>query len=171
MLGFVGALFTMMLGRIPQQDVFQRVVSAKAEKIARRRGARRRHVLLFAFIPMFLAYAATLIDPAMVAPLLASQEKRASQQILPQLILGRAVLRAGDVLRRPAVGHQELRVGDAAGAVCDVRGEHPEARVQERHRCEPAEDDGSSCLLPDAGHALLVGSNLPIYSWSRTRTR
>jgi Na+/proline symporter len=39
---------------------------------------------------MFLAYAATLIDPQMVAPLLASDEKRASQQILPQLILNHA---------------------------------------------------------------------------------
>ena len=91
MLGFVGALFTMMLGSIPQQDVFQRVASAKNEKIAGRASVLGGVMYFcFAFIPMFLAYAATLIDPAMVAPLLASEEKRATQQILPQLILGHA---------------------------------------------------------------------------------
>ena len=90
-LGFVGALFTMMLGSVPQQDVFQRVASAKTEKIAGRASVLGGVMYFcFAFIPMFLAYAATLIDPQMVAPLLASDEKRASQQILPQLILGHA---------------------------------------------------------------------------------
>ncbi|MDO8412839.1 MAG: sodium:solute symporter family protein, partial [Gallionellaceae bacterium] len=66
-LAFVGAAVTMMLGSIPQQDVFQRVMSAKTEKIAVR-GAVLGGVLyfLFAFIPMFLAYSATLIDPKMV---------------------------------------------------------------------------------------------------------
>ncbi|PIU17304.1 MAG: sodium:solute symporter, partial [Gallionellales bacterium CG08_land_8_20_14_0_20_59_87] len=61
---FVGAAVTMMLGSIPQQDVFQRITSAKSEKIAVR-GAVAGGVLYFAFafIPMFLAYAAMLIDP------------------------------------------------------------------------------------------------------------
>ncbi|MEO8936713.1 MAG: sodium:solute symporter family protein [Burkholderiaceae bacterium] len=91
MLGFVGALFTMMLGSIPQQDVFQRVASAKNEKIAGRASVLGGVMYFcFAFIPMFLAYAATLIDPAMVQPLLDSDEKRATQQILPQLILHHA---------------------------------------------------------------------------------
>jgi Na+/proline symporter len=90
-LGFVGALVTMMLGSIPQQDVFQRVASAKNEKIAGRASVLGGVMYFcFAFIPMFLAYAATLIDPQMVAPLLASDETRASQQILPQLILNHA---------------------------------------------------------------------------------
>ena len=91
MLGFVGALFTMMLGSVPQQDVFQRVASAKNEKTAGRASVLGGVMyFFFAFIPMFLAYAATLIDPDMVAPLLASDEKRATQQILPQLILNHA---------------------------------------------------------------------------------
>ena len=91
MLGFVGALFTMMLGSVPQQDVFQRVASAKNEQIAGRASVLGGVMYFcFAFIPMFLAYAATMIDPAMVEPLLNSDEKRASQQILPQLILGHA---------------------------------------------------------------------------------
>ncbi len=90
-LGFVAALFTMMLGSIPQQDVFQRVASAKNEKIAGRASVLGGVMYFcFAFIPMFLAYAATLIDPQMVAPLLASDDKKASQQILPQLILTHA---------------------------------------------------------------------------------
>ena len=85
---FIGAWLTMMLGSIPQQDVFQRVASAKTERIAGSASVLGGVMYFcFAFIPMFLAYAATLIDPAMVAPLLASEEKRASQQILPQLIL------------------------------------------------------------------------------------
>ena len=91
MLGFVAALFTMMLGSIPQQDVFQRVASAKSEKIAGRASVLGGVMYFcFAFIPMFLAYAATLIDPQMVAPLLASDDRKASQQILPQLILTHA---------------------------------------------------------------------------------
>jgi SSS family solute:Na+ symporter len=89
--GFVAALFTMMLGSIPQQDVFQRVASAKNEKIAGRASVLGGVMYFcFAFIPMFLAYAATLIDPQMVAPLLASEDSKASQQILPQLILTHA---------------------------------------------------------------------------------
>jgi solute:Na+ symporter, SSS family len=88
---FVGTLVTMMLGSIPQQDVFQRVASAKTEKIAGRASILGGVMYFcFAFIPMFLAYAATLIDPAMVQPLLDSEEKKASQQILPQLILNHA---------------------------------------------------------------------------------
>ncbi len=91
MLGFVGALFTMMLGSIPQQDVFQRVASAKDVKTAGRASVLGGTMyFFFAFIPMFLAYAATLIDPAMVTPLLESEEKRATQQILPKLILAHA---------------------------------------------------------------------------------
>jgi Na+/proline symporter len=89
--GFVGTLVTMMLGSIPQQDVFQRVASAKTEKIAGRASVLGGVMYFcFAFIPMFLAYAATLIDPQMVAPLLASDDRKASQQILPQLILTHA---------------------------------------------------------------------------------
>ncbi len=91
LLGFFGALITLMLGSVPQQDVFQRVASARDEKTAGRASVLGGVMyFFFAFIPMFLAYAATLIDPAMVEPLLASDEKRASQQILPQLILGHA---------------------------------------------------------------------------------
>ncbi len=83
-LAFIGAGVTMMLGSIPQQDIFQRVMSAKNEKTAVR-GALLGGGLyfLFAFIPIFLAYSATLIDPGMVAKLIDDN----AQLILPTLIM------------------------------------------------------------------------------------
>ena len=81
---FIGAWMTMMLGSIPQQDVFQRITSAKNEQTAVR-GSLLGAVLYFAFcfVPMFLAYSATLIDPAKFGVLL----EQDSQLILPTLIL------------------------------------------------------------------------------------
>ena len=82
--GFIAALFTMMLGSIPQQDVFQRVTSSKNETIAVR-AAILGGVLYFgfAFVPMFLAYSATLIDPKLVSEHLNSDP----QMILPSMIM------------------------------------------------------------------------------------
>lgn len=82
-LAFVGAGLTMMLGSIPQQDVFQRVMSAKNEKTAVR-GAIFGGSLyfVFAFVPLFLAYSASLIDPEMVKGLI----DKDAQLILPTLI-------------------------------------------------------------------------------------
>lgn len=81
---FIGAWMTMMLGSIPQQDVFQRITSAKNERTAVK-GSLLGAVLYFAFcfVPMFLAYAATLIDPSRFGALL----EQDSQLILPTLIL------------------------------------------------------------------------------------
>lgn len=81
---FVGAWMTMMLGSIPQQDVFQRITSAKDEPTAVR-GSLLGAALYFGFcfVPMFLAYAATLIEPAKFGVLL----EQDSQLILPTLIL------------------------------------------------------------------------------------
>ncbi len=83
-IGFITALCTMMLGSIPQQDVFQRVTSSKTVQIAQR-AAILGGVLYFcfAFIPMILAYSANMLDPEMVQEGL----KTDSQLILPQLIL------------------------------------------------------------------------------------
>ena len=81
---FIGAWITMMLGSIPQQDVFQRITSAKDERTAVR-GSVLGGVLYFCFcfVPMFLAYAATLIDPTTFTSLLAED----AQLVLPTLIL------------------------------------------------------------------------------------
>jgi Na+/proline symporter len=81
---FIGAWITMMLGSIPQQDVFQRITSAKNERTAVRGSVLGGSLyFVFCFIPMFLAYAATLIDPANFEPLL----RQDSQLVLPTLIL------------------------------------------------------------------------------------
>jgi SSS family transporter len=81
---FIGAWVTMMLGSIPQQDVFQRITSAKDEKTAVRGSVMGGSIyFFFAFVPMFLAYAATLVDPAMFGALL----EKDSQLVLPTLIL------------------------------------------------------------------------------------
>ena len=83
-LWFFAAWITMMLGSIPQQDVFQRVQSAKSENIAANSSILGGCLYFcFAFIPMFLAYSASLIDPKMVA---ANLDKD-PQLILPNLIL------------------------------------------------------------------------------------
>jgi SSS family solute:Na+ symporter len=86
---FFGAGITMMLGSIPQQDVFQRMTSAKTEKIAVS-GSVLGGVLYFcfAFIPMFLAYSATLIDPELFNKLINED----SQMVLPQLIMNHTPL-------------------------------------------------------------------------------
>jgi Na+/proline symporter len=83
-LWFFGAWITMMLGSVPQQDVFQRVTSAKDARTARN-GTIIGGTLyfLFAFIPMYLAYSATLVDPQTTAKLLEED----SQQVLPNLVL------------------------------------------------------------------------------------
>ncbi|MCL2657087.1 MAG: sodium:solute symporter family protein [Betaproteobacteria bacterium] len=84
---FVATWMTMMLGSIPQQDVFQRVQSSASEKIAVRASVLGGSLYFcFAFIPMFLAYSATLITPDLVAKYLDTD----SQLILPKLVLEKA---------------------------------------------------------------------------------
>ncbi len=85
--GFIAAWCTMMFGSMPQQDVFQRVQSAKTIHIAVWATVLGGVLyFMFAFIPMFLAYSATLIDPAMVAKLLNEDP----QKILPTLVMTNA---------------------------------------------------------------------------------
>ncbi len=91
-LAFVAAWTTMALGSIPQQDVFQRVTSAKNEATAVR-GTLLGGLLYFcfAFVPIFIAYSALVIEPEMVK-LFSSEDAREVQRILPQLILDRTPL-------------------------------------------------------------------------------
>lgn len=89
LIAFAAAWVTMMFGSIPQQDVFQRVQSSKTEKIAIWGTVVGGSLyFVFAFVPMFLAYSATLIDPKMVADLLNSDP----QLILPNLVMQHAPL-------------------------------------------------------------------------------
>ena len=81
---FFGAAITMMLGSIPQQDVFQRVMSARDVKAATRGpmigGA---CYILFAFVPMFLVTSALIIMPEQATTLIEEDP----QKVLPTLVL------------------------------------------------------------------------------------
>jgi len=81
---FFAAAITIMLGSIPQQDVFQRVMSANSE-FAATRGPVIGGVLyiLFAFVPMFLVVSAMIIMPEEAARLIAEDP----QKVLPTLVM------------------------------------------------------------------------------------
>ena len=88
-LAWVSAALVVALGSIAQQDVFQRVRSAKSERVAVAASIVGGGVyFLIALLPIFLVIAATLIDGAMVARL----AERDHQLILPTLILERTPL-------------------------------------------------------------------------------
>ena len=91
MVFFFAAAITIMLGSIPQQDIFQRVMSAK-DVTAATRGPIIGGVcyLLFAFVPMFLVVAALVILPEQTTALL----KGDAQKILPTLVLEKMPLLA-----------------------------------------------------------------------------
>jgi len=86
---FIGEFLTMALGSIPQQDVFQRVTSAKNERTAMI-GTLGGGVFYFAFafVPMFIAYAAVMVDPVAAAHF-DSEESREVQKVLPTLVLNK----------------------------------------------------------------------------------
>jgi SSS family solute:Na+ symporter len=88
---FTAALITMGFGSIPQQDVFQRMNAAKTENTAVWGSVLGGSAyFLFAFVPLFLVYAATLIDPKTAASLIDSDPQR----ILPSLIFNHLPLLA-----------------------------------------------------------------------------
>ncbi len=84
MIFFFAAGITMMLGSIPQQDVFQRVMSAKDIKSATRGPViGGLCYLAFAFVPMFIVAAAMLVMPKEAEDLI----KTDYQRILPTFIM------------------------------------------------------------------------------------
>ncbi|MCV2422794.1 sodium:solute symporter family protein [Paucibacter sp. DJ2R-2] len=81
---FIAAAITMMLGSIPQQDVFQRVMSAKDEYAATRGPVIGGiSYILFAFVPMFLVTSALIIMPEQAASLIAEDP----QKVIPTLVM------------------------------------------------------------------------------------
>jgi SSS family transporter len=86
---FIGAGLTMMLGSIPQQDVYQRVMSAKDARTARNGavigGA---SYILFAFVPMFVVASAVVVmgDQALAVA------KDDYQRLLPTFVMGKMPL-------------------------------------------------------------------------------
>ncbi|MFN3595036.1 MAG: sodium:solute symporter family protein [Thiobacillaceae bacterium] len=84
-LAFLSALLTMGFGSIPQQDVFQRANSSKSEDVAAWGTVLGGLAyFLFAAVPIYMAYAAHFIDPALVARWIGVD----AQKILPELIKG-----------------------------------------------------------------------------------
>ena len=81
---FIAAAVTIMFGSIPQQDVFQRVMSANNIKAATR-GPVIGGIcyILFAFVPMFLVVSAMIIMPEKAATLMAEDP----QKVLPTLVM------------------------------------------------------------------------------------
>jgi len=84
---FVTAFLTLAIGSIPQQDIFQRVTSAKDERTAIL-GSLIGGVVYFCFVfvPIFIVLAALMIDPAL-GTLLSAEDAREMQRILPTFIL------------------------------------------------------------------------------------
>ena len=84
MVFFFAAAITIMFGSIPQQDVFQRVMSANSVKAATH-GPVIGGIcyILFAFVPMFLVVSAMLIMPQKAVALIAEDP----QKVLPTLVM------------------------------------------------------------------------------------
>ena len=81
---FFAAAITMMLGSIPQQDVFQRVMSSRNAEIAVRGPVIGGTLyLLFALIPMFVVTAAVMVMGEQGTTLL----KEDPQKVLPTLVM------------------------------------------------------------------------------------
>jgi SSS family transporter len=81
---FIAAAITMMLGSIPQQDVFQRVMSAKDVQAATRGPViGGLCYILFAFVPMFLVTSALIIMPEQATALI----KDDPQKVIPTLVM------------------------------------------------------------------------------------
>lgn len=81
---FVAAAITMMFGSIPQQDVYQRVMSANNVRAATRGPVIGGIAyMLFAFVPMFLVTSALVIMPEQARELIAEDPQR----VLPTLVM------------------------------------------------------------------------------------
>jgi solute:Na+ symporter, SSS family len=87
-----GAFFTFAFGSIPQQDVFQRMTSARDENTAVRGTLIGAAIYFaFAFVPIFIAYSAIVANPE-VAKLFGGEDAREIQKILPDLVLNKMPL-------------------------------------------------------------------------------
>ena len=81
---FIAAGMTMMLGSIPQQDIFQRVMSAKNERAATLGPVIGGLCYIgFAFVPMFLVVSALIIMPEAAGALI----KDDPQKVIPTLVM------------------------------------------------------------------------------------
>jgi Na+/proline symporter len=88
-MAFIASWLTMMLGSIPQQDVFQRITSANSAKTALRGSLLGGgFYIVFCFVPIFIAYGATLVAPELFTGIETSDFETA----IPKLVLDRMPL-------------------------------------------------------------------------------
>ncbi|MFL6573958.1 MAG: sodium:solute symporter family protein, partial [Burkholderiales bacterium] len=84
---FFTAWVTLALGSIPQQDIFQRVTSAKDERTAIIGSLLGALIYFcFVFVPIYIVQAALVVDPSL-AGLLNADDARDMQRILPDFVL------------------------------------------------------------------------------------
>ncbi len=82
-----GAFFAFAFGSIPQQDVFQRMTSAKDEDTAKWGTIIGGLMYLcFAFVPIYIVYAAVVANPE-ISRVFADEDARVIQRVLPDLLL------------------------------------------------------------------------------------
>ena len=90
-LAFIGSFITLGLGSIPQQDVFQRVMSASNERVAVRGTViGGSFYIIFCFIPVFITFGVTLLHPEVLAGF--ADGAVDTQRILPEFVLGHTLL-------------------------------------------------------------------------------
>src|SRR3954471_12441929 len=86
-LAFVTAFLTLAIGSIPQQDIFQRVTSAKNERTAIAGSLLGGLVYFcFVFVPIFIVLAALSVDSSL-GTLFNAEDAREMQRVLPNFIL------------------------------------------------------------------------------------
>src|SRR5690348_11852853 len=86
------AFITLAIGSVPQQDIFQRVTSARNERVAIT-GALLGGLIYFTFVfvPIYIVRAALMLDPSLTG-LLDAPDARDMQRILPDFVLGHTPL-------------------------------------------------------------------------------
>jgi SSS family transporter len=89
---FATAFITLAIGSVPQQDIFQRVTSARNERTAIA-GALLGALIYFCFVfvPIYIVQAALTVEPSL-GGLLNAEDARDMQRILPDFILGHTPL-------------------------------------------------------------------------------
>ena len=185
----------MMLGSIPQQDVFQRVMSAKDVQAATRGpvigGA---CYILFAFVPMFLVTSALVIMPEQAAD---ADQGRPAEGPARRWCWSKMPLRhAGAVLRRAAVGASSPPPRPRCWRLGHLRREHlaPVLPAHERQAraagpcASPCWCSASACcayaialqgtpiydMVSGAYQVTLVGAFVPLVAglyWKRATTQ
>src|SRR5207237_2180067 len=81
-LAFVTAFLTLAIGSIPQQDIFQRVTSAKNERTAILGSLLGGLVYFcFVFVPIYIVVAGLMVDPAL-GGLVTAEDARVVQRVV-----------------------------------------------------------------------------------------